>query len=150
MKKILAALTALCLLLGCAAFALAEPETLTGTAAGMYGDVTVEVVVNDGVIESVTVTQQQETPGVGTVAVEQLPEKIVARARESLASAPPAAAAAAAPQSLKSFLKNKEKEYLSRILADSDGDKEKAAKTLQVSLATLYRKISDDAPAASK
>ncbi len=86
----------------------------------------------------------------GEIGPADLPEKIVARARESLASAPPAAAAAAAPQSLKSFLKNKEKEYLSRILADSDGDKEKAAKTLQVSLATLYRKISDDAPAASK
>ena len=84
----------------------------------------------------------------GEIGPADLPEKIVARARESLASAPPAAAAAAAPQSLKSFLKNKEKEYLSRILADSDGDKEKAAKTLQVSLATLYRKISDDAPAA--
>ena len=92
------------------------------------------------------VTFRQE----GEIRPEDLPEKIVARARETLASAPPAAAAAAAPQSLKSFLKNKEKEYLSRILADSDGDKEKAAKTLQVSLATLYRKISDDAPAASK
>ena len=37
---------------------------------------------------------------------------------------------------------------LTIIMADSGGDKEKAAKTLQVSLATLYRKISDDAPAA--
>lgn len=92
------------------------------------------------------VTFRQE----GEIGPDDLPEKIVARARESLASAPAAAASAAAPQSLKSFLKNKEKEYLSRILADSDGDKEKAAKTLQVSLATLYRKISDDAPAASK
>ena len=92
------------------------------------------------------VTFRQE----GEIGPDDLQEKIVARARESLASAPPAAAAAAAPQSLKSFLKNKEKEYLSRILADSDGDKEKAAKTLQVSLATLYRKISDDAPAAPK
>ena len=92
------------------------------------------------------VTFRQE----GEIGPDDLPEKIVSRARESLASAPAAAASAAAPQSLKSFLKNKEKEYLSRILADSDGDKEKAAKTLQVSLATLYRKISDDAPAASK
>ncbi len=90
------------------------------------------------------VTFRQE----GEIRPEDLPEKIVARARETLAAAPQAAATAAAPQSLKSFLKNKEKEYLSRILADSDGDKEKAAKTLQVSLATLYRKISDDAPAA--
>ena len=89
------------------------------------------------------VTFRQE----GEIRPEDLPEKIVARARETLASAPPASAAAAAPQSLKSFLKDKEKEYLARIMADSGGDKEKAAKTLQVSLATLYRKISDDAPA---
>ena len=89
------------------------------------------------------VTFRQE----GEIGPADLPEKIVARARETLASASPAAAAAAAPQSLKSFLKGKEKEYLARIMADSGGDKEKAAKTLQVSLATLYRKISDDAPA---
>ena len=91
------------------------------------------------------VTFRQE----GEIRPEDLPEKIVARARETLASAPPASAAAAAPQSLKSFLKDKEKEYLARIMADSGGDKEKAAKTLQVSLATLYRKISDDAPASA-
>ena len=91
------------------------------------------------------VTFRQE----GEIRPEDLPEKIVARARETLASAPPASAASAAPQSLKSFLKDKEKEYLARIMADSGGDKEKAAKTLQVSLATLYRKISDDAPAAA-
>ena len=91
------------------------------------------------------VTFRQE----GEIGPADLPEKIVARAREALASAPQAAAAAAAPQSLKSFLKGKEKEYLARIMADSGGDKEKAAKTLQVSLATLYRKISDDSAAAS-
>jgi len=45
--------------------------------------------------------------------------------------------------SLKSFLKTKEKEYMEQILASTQGDKEKAAQTLQVSLATLYRKISD-------
>ena len=90
------------------------------------------------------VTFRQE----GEIGPADLPEKIVVRARETLASAPAAVgASAAAPQSLKSFLKSKEKEYLARIMADSGGDKEKAAKTLQVSLATLYRKISDDAPA---
>ena len=47
------------------------------------------------------VTFRQE----GEIRPEDLPEKIVARARETLASASPAAAAAAAPQSLKSFLK---------------------------------------------
>ena len=50
--------------------------------------------------------------------------------------------------SLKSFLKAKEKEYMEQILASTQGDKEKAAQTLQVSLATLYRKLSDEDPAA--
>jgi len=50
--------------------------------------------------------------------------------------------------SLKSFLKAKEKEYMEQILASTQGDKEKAAQTLQVSLATLYRKLSDEDTAA--
>jgi len=35
----------------------------------------------------------------------------------------------------------KEKEYLADVLKDSDGDKQKAAKSLRISLATLYRKL---------
>ncbi|MCG2658749.1 MAG: sigma-54 dependent transcriptional regulator [Kiritimatiellae bacterium] len=44
-------------------------------------------------------------------------------------------------KSLKAFLRTKEKEYLSEALAYSDGDKQKAAKSLRISLATLYRKM---------
>jgi len=44
-------------------------------------------------------------------------------------------------KSLKAFLRSKEKEYLKQILAYTKGDKEKAAKTLRISLATLYRKL---------
>ncbi len=46
--------------------------------------------------------------------------------------------------SLKSFLKQKEKEYIEQILSSTGGDKEKAAETLKVNLSTLYRKLSDD------
>ena len=46
--------------------------------------------------------------------------------------------------SLKSYLKAKEKEYISQILNDNGGDKEKAAETLKVNLSTLYRKLSED------
>ncbi len=46
-------------------------------------------------------------------------------------------------KSLKAFLKSKEKEYLSQVLEYVDGDKEKAAKALKISLATLYRKLPD-------
>lgn len=44
-------------------------------------------------------------------------------------------------KSLKAFLREKEKEYLQYVLAQTSGDKEKAAKELKISLATLYRKL---------
>ncbi len=44
-------------------------------------------------------------------------------------------------KSLKAFLRSKEKEYLQQILSYTGGDKEKAAKALNISLATLYRKL---------
>jgi len=42
--------------------------------------------------------------------------------------------------SLKMYLRNKEKEYIQKVLVVSDGDKEKAAELLGISLATFYRK----------
>jgi DNA-binding NtrC family response regulator len=47
-------------------------------------------------------------------------------------------------QSLKAFLRTKEREYLEQVLAGVNGDKEQAAKALKISLATLYRKLPDD------
>jgi len=44
-------------------------------------------------------------------------------------------------KSLKAFLRMKEKEYLAEVLKDTNGDKQKAAKSLRISLATLYRKL---------
>jgi DNA-binding NtrC family response regulator len=46
--------------------------------------------------------------------------------------------------SLRAFLRQKEKEYLEQVIEQANGDKEKAAKTLQISLATLYRKMPTD------
>ena len=46
--------------------------------------------------------------------------------------------------SLKSFLKQKEREYIEHILVTTNGDKEKAAETLKVNLSTLYRKLSEN------
>ena len=45
--------------------------------------------------------------------------------------------------SLKSFLKQKEREYIEMILNAKGGDKEKTAEALKVNLSTLYRKLSD-------
>jgi DNA-binding NtrC family response regulator len=44
-------------------------------------------------------------------------------------------------QSLRFFLRAKEREYLEQVLKSFEGDKEKAAKALRISLATLYRKL---------
>jgi len=44
-------------------------------------------------------------------------------------------------QSLKAFLRTKEQQYLQQILQNLGGDKEQAAKALDISLATLYRKL---------
>jgi transcriptional regulator with PAS, ATPase and Fis domain len=46
--------------------------------------------------------------------------------------------------SLKAYLRQKEKEYLAQVLESVNGDKEKAAQTMKISLATLYRKLPDE------
>ncbi len=82
------------------------------------------------------------------ITVELLPPRIISRAQETKTQQAAQPAAAGNNTSLKGFLKLKEKEYLEQILSSTHGDKEKAAQTLQVSLATLYRKLSDEEPAA--
>lgn len=47
-------------------------------------------------------------------------------------------------KSLKAFLREQEKRYLSQVLEFTGGDKEQAAKTLRISLATLYRKLPEE------
>ncbi len=51
----------------------AGAQTLTGTAAGRNGDVTVQVVADDNMIYQIKVLEHTETDGIGTNAVEQLP-----------------------------------------------------------------------------
>ena len=53
-----------------------DAVTVTGSAPGKVGDVTVQVVADANNIYSVTVTEQNETPGIGSLAVEQLPAAI--------------------------------------------------------------------------
>ena len=61
----------------------AESATLTdgtyeGTGKGIGGNVPVTVTIEDGKIASVEVGDNSETDGIGTKAIDQLPEKIVA------------------------------------------------------------------------
>lgn len=53
------------------------PGTYNATAAGLKGDVAVEVTVDEDEILSVEVTDHQETDGIGSVAADELPGKIV-------------------------------------------------------------------------
>jgi fumarate reductase flavoprotein subunit len=57
--------------------AAADEITCTGTAQGINGPVSVEVVATPDEIISVTVTEHSETDGIGSVAAEQLPETMV-------------------------------------------------------------------------
>ena len=76
----------------------------------------------------------------GEITSELLPPKIL----EHKAKTEQVASSGNTNASLKSFLKQKEREYIEQILSNTGGDKEKAAETLKVNLSTLYRKLSDD------
>ena len=76
---------------------------------------------------------------------ETLPSKLIVSFEEN-----PAAQNAALTgefekgKSLKAFLRAKEKEYLKNVINTMGGDKAKAAKELDISLATLYRKLPEE------
>nr|MBQ1578528.1 FMN-binding protein [Oscillospiraceae bacterium] len=54
-----------------------DARTLKGSGLGKVGDVDVEVVADENTIYSITVVKHDETPGIGTVAVDQIPAAIV-------------------------------------------------------------------------
>ena len=77
-KQIRLALAVLSSVAMLASSALAEEAvTTTGVGTGIDGDVVVEVTATQDEILSITVTEQNETVGIGSVAVETLPEEIV-------------------------------------------------------------------------
>jgi two-component system response regulator PilR (NtrC family) len=78
----------------------------------------------------------------GVITPEVLPAKMVASASQSVPSAGNAPDDVRG-KTLKGFLRQKEREFLSQVLASFGGDKEKTAKALKISLATLYRKLPD-------
>jgi two-component system response regulator PilR (NtrC family) len=79
----------------------------------------------------------------GLITPEVLPPRILSSVKLDPAK-PTSGDAAADPyryKSLKAFIRDREKEYLGQVLNLTNGDKEKAAKALKISLATLYRKL---------
>lgn len=75
MKRVLSIL--LCLML-CIPAAAAFAEESSAVAQGFGGEVRVTVSIQNGKIISVTATGENETPGVGSRAIEQLPKMILA------------------------------------------------------------------------
>jgi DNA-binding NtrC family response regulator len=79
----------------------------------------------------------------GRIRRDDLPAKVLA------ATSAPAAESAGPNElkghSLRHFLRAKEREYLTQVLRSYGGDKAKAAKALRISLATLYRKLPNEA-----
>ena len=78
MKKTLIALAVAAAFASAAAAASFKAGTYTATAPGIHGDVTVEVTFTADKLADIKVTKQSETVGIGSKAVEQLPEAIVA------------------------------------------------------------------------
>lgn len=76
MKKVLALLLSLVLLLSVASFAVAE--TYTGKAEGYAGEITAEVIVEDGKITALSLNCESETPAIGGEAAPKLAEAILA------------------------------------------------------------------------
>ena len=78
MKKLLSILLVLAMLALGSALAEGERVTAKGVGQGIDGDVVVQVEADATTIYSVEVLEQNETEGIGTVAVEKLPGAIVA------------------------------------------------------------------------
>lgn len=78
MKKLLCFVLAIVLLMSIACTASAMTAgTYTETVSAMHGPLTLEMTVSEDRIESVTVLEHVETPGVGDQAVEDIPARIV-------------------------------------------------------------------------
>ncbi len=83
MKRLIALVLTLMLALG-AFGALAADGSFEGTAKGFGGDIKAVVTIKDGKITDIQLTGDQETPGLGSVAIEQLPGKMVAQQQVDL------------------------------------------------------------------
>lgn len=80
MRKLVSILLVLAMLLGLASFAAADgmkDGVYTETFKGMHGDIKAEMTVKDGKIEKIVVLEHNETPGIGNIPLEQLPQRIV-------------------------------------------------------------------------
>jgi DNA-binding NtrC family response regulator len=81
------------------------------------------------------------------IRLKDLPQEFSAVREDGVSSGSPALPGmdASHPQTLKAYLRSCERQYLRVVLEEYHGNKEEAAKILGISVATLYRKLSDGA-----
>lgn len=77
MKKLLSTLLALAMMATLPAGAMAEPQSATASAMGFGGMIEVTVTMDNGVITAVEAVGSKESQGIGSIAVETLPGKMV-------------------------------------------------------------------------
>ncbi len=97
---------------------------------------------NEGTADTVIETREGVPPQSFIVLSEALFPIRSADAQAPNASKPPDSTEPIKP--LKQHLREQELSIINRAMAQTGGDKEKAAELLGVSLATLYRKLSED------
>ena len=78
MKKLLAMVLALTMLLGCVCAQAMTAGTYEAAAPGFHGDVKIAVTVDDNAITAIEVLEHSETEGIGSVALPQLVEAVLA------------------------------------------------------------------------
>ncbi len=79
------------------------------------------------------------------IRLKDLPQEFSAARRSADGSSAPTGSGAGHPQTLKAYLRACERQYLQGVLEEYHGNKEEASKILGISVATLYRKLSDGA-----
>lgn len=78
MKRLLLLVTALLLVTwSVCAETIFQPGTYTAEAEGKMGSITVEVTFSEMAIESITILDHQETPGISDAAIERIPTDII-------------------------------------------------------------------------
>jgi len=77
----------------------------------------------------------------GQITLDDLPPRIIQGIAGSEGIGGPTTTSSYAGKTLKDFLRDREVSYIEDMLKRCDGDKERAARELGVSLATLYRKL---------
>jgi DNA-binding NtrC family response regulator len=119
-----------------------ELENAIERACALCEDGTIRVADLPPILRAVVAEGEEDT--VETPLARPAPTAVMSVGGATSASAPPAHTLSQAIGPLRNFLRDQELSYVNRALAQTGGDKEKAAELLGVSVATLYRKLAEE------